>query len=1028
MKYFPGDSRPRINRTVSGAIRSLSKPLIGGLSALWLIALPLQAAETAADAETSTLQEVVVTGSRIPVPANISATSPVVAVSSQDIRLQGNSDSIDVLNALPQNIIASAADLGNNNNPLSSAGGVATADLRGLGPQRTLVLVDGKRLGDGDPNTLNPNPAPDLDQIPAAMIERVDVVTGGASAVYGSDAMAGVVNFIMKKNFEGVQIDGQFSEFQHSNHQTGLQAIDAKEAAATGSALFNAPTGSVRDGERRDASILIGTNVADGKGNFTGYFTYHNQDPVRYGARDYSACEEFSNGDPNTGFTCLGSSNSNEFSIKGKNYSVIGNQFLPYPNKTSSPPASFNSNVYEYGQRQDVRYNAGFMSHLELNDYVKPYLNVSFMNDRSTEVVGPSALFKNAYPFSADNLYRVNCTNPLLSAQEQSILCTPAQIAADTANPGSAAGQAAVNIGRRNIEGGGRINYYEHTNYRIVFGATGDVIDGVSYDAYGQYYYTSLFQAADQYLNFANIGQALIATGTAANPKCVNPIGGCVPYNLFTQGGVTPAQLAYLQSPGTIYGTNSEGIAHVDFTADFGKYGITSPFAHDGIALNIGGEHRYETLNVAPDAVALANELSGFVSTVPVAASFHVNEVFAEARVPIMQDKPFVHDLDLDAGYRFSSYSTAGTTQTYKFELQYAPTEDIRLRYSYDRAERAPNLNELYVPQAYGQQSFLGIDPCAGATPTATLAQCEHTGVTPAQYGTITQCISGQCGQVIGGNPKLKPEQADTYSVGITLTPTFLPGFSGSVDYYHIAFFDLIGTLPGANVFTTCLTVGTPFDCAQVVRNPITGALFGATVAGGGYILQTSVNTGSSVASGIDVQFNYRYPTDRWGQFSANMNGAWLEHNTTTPYPGAATFDCAGLFGPNCNTNAVLPRWRHTLRVNWEMPWDKVLVSANWRFIGATGFDNDSKDPSLQFSEFGAYDYVMRRIPNYSYLDLSVIVPVWRGIEVRGGVNNVLDKDPPILDGSITGTGSPNTYPTYDLLGRQFFVGFTAKF
>jgi iron complex outermembrane receptor protein len=497
---------------------------------------------------------------------------------------------------------------------------------------------------------------------------------------------------------------------------------------------------------------------------------------------------------------------------------------------------------------------------------------------------------------------------------------------------------------------------------------------------------------------------------------------------VWTQGAVTKAQLGYLQTPGTDYGTNSEGIAHVDITADLGKYGITSPLAHTGVAINVGGEHRSETLDFEPDAVELATELSGFVQTRQFAAGYGVNEGFLEMRVPIVQDKPFVHDLDIDAGYRYSSYSTVGNTSTYKFELQYAPTEDFRLRYSYDRAVRAPNLWELNFPGAYGQQSFIGVDPCAGAVPTASLANCENTGVKAAQYGSIPQCVSGQCGQAIKGNPGLKPEQADTYSLGITLTPAMLPGFSGSIDYYHIAFFGLIGVLPGANLFNTCLTAGTAFDCQQIVRNAVTGALTGATVAGGGYILQTDFNTGDAVASGIDAQFAYRFPSSGWGTFGAAFNGSWLQHSTTTPFPGAPTFDCAGLFGPNCNSNSVNPRWRHTLRLNWETPWRKLLLSANWRFIGATGFDNDSTQPTLQFNEFGVFDYVMRRIPNYSYLDLSVIVPVIAGIELRAGVNNVLDKDPPILDGSITATGSPNTYPTYDLLGRQLFIGFTAKF
>ena len=979
------------------------------------------------------MMEVVITGSRIPVPANISATSPTTTVSLQDMHLQGQTDAIEVLNALPQNIITSAADLGNNSNPLTSAGGVATADLRGLGPQRTLVLVDGRRLGLGDPYTQNPNPAPDLDQIPAAMIERVDVVTGGASAVYGSDATAGVVNFIMKKNFQGVQIDGQFGAFMHDNNNTSIQAIDAAHAAATGNPAFNAPSGNSTFGDRRDLSIIMGTNIADGDGNITAYLTYHNQDPVVGNKLDYSACGLlpgffFAGANPN-GLVCSGSSNSNIFIVNGNNYSVVGHQFLPYPQVGATPPSDFNSNTYEYQQRQDERYNAGFLAHLDLNDHVKPYLEFSFMNDRTIEVVAPSALFQTSYPFTPDQFYRVNCTNPLLSAQEQAILCTPAMIAADAANPGTAAGLAAVDIGRRNVEGGGRISYYEHTNVRAVLGAKGEVFDGVTYDAYAQYYYTSLFNSQANYLNYANVGQALIATGTAANPVCVNPVGGCVPYNIFTQGGVTPAQLKYLDSPGTGYGNNSEGIAHVDLTGDLGKWGIASPMAHDGVGVNVGAEHRYETLVFNPDAVEAAGDLAGFSGAVVATdSSYDVNEGFLEVRAPLVQDKPLAHDLDVDVGYRYSNYSTVGTTNTYKFEVQYAPLPDFRFRYSYDRAVRAPSLIELFNPPAYGQQSGVGFDPCAGAAPTASLEQCEHTGVKPSQYGTIPQCIAGQCGQVISGNPNLKPEQADTYSIGITLTPTALPNFTASIDYYHIAFFGLIGPYPLAYTFSQCLAAGTPAYCSQVVRNSITGALTGATVAGGGYVLQEDFNLGSSINSGVDLQARYRMNVGSFGAVTANLNGTYLEHSTTTPVPGGPSFECAGLFGPNCETNAVNPRWRHTLRVNWETPWSKLLLSANWRFIGASSVDNNSPNPYLRFSELGAYAVADGRIPNYSYIDLSAVWPVWRGIELRAGAVNVLDKAPPIIDFFISGTGGPNSYPTYDLLGRELFVAFTAKF
>lgn len=981
----------------------------------------------AATSEAS-LGEVVVTGSRIPVPANITATSPTTTVSIQQIQEEGQTDTIDVINQLPQNIINAAVDFGNNSNPLNAPGGIATADLRGLGPQRTLVLVDGVRLGDGDPNTGNPNPAPDLDQIPAALIERVDVVTGGASAVYGSDAMAGVINFILKKNFQGIEIDGQYGFLQHDNDETGLQA--GEDAVGATNSGFTAPSGSIIDGDKRDLSIIAGTNTQDGNGNVTGYFTIHNQEPVPGSHRDFADCELLDPVEAGTGpgansLGCYGSENSNQFLVGTTPYSVVGSSLLPWPQPGSSPPSYFNSNNYEYQQRQDQRYNAGFLAHVDLNDYVKPYVNFGFMNDRTTEVVGPSGLFEDSNPYTPDNFYRVNCSNPLLSAQEQTVLgCTPAMVSADTADPGSVV--VPVDIGRRNVEGGGRLSYYEHTNFRVVYGLQGDLFKGFTYNAYGQYYYTTLFNSNLNYLNFQSINNALLVTGTAAAPTCISG-PPCVPYNIWNQGGLTAAQLAYLYSPGTAYGTNEEEIAHADFTGDLGEYHVESPWAHEAVGVNLGMEHRLEALSFAPDGEELSGNLAGFSgASVAINDSYDVNEGFFEVRAPLVQDLPLAHDLDLDVGYRYSDYSTAGPTNTYKFEVQYAPTASFRLRYSYDRAIRAPNLIELYNPQAYGQQSFLGVDPCAGAAPTASLAQCEHTGVTAAEYGTIPQCVSDQCGQVTGGNPALKPEEADTYSVGISLTPQGMQNFTASIDYFHIAMFGLIGTIPGNYLFEQCLLYGVAEDCSQVVRNRVTGALTGASVGSGGYILQTAINTGAALFSGIDVDANYRLPIGV-GSLLFTLDGTWIEHDITTPYQGAQSFDCAGLFGVNCG-NTVNPNWRHNLRVSWETPWDRLLLSAQWRFIGATTFDNNNANPALQYFEMGEYDSVNARIPNYSYFDLSASWPIWKDIEVRGGVNNIFDKDPPILDAGIAGVGTANTYPTYDELGRQIFVAFTAKY
>jgi outer membrane receptor protein involved in Fe transport len=987
-----------------------------------------------ADATTGSgaIEEVLVTGSRIPVPANLTATSPIQQVTAQDVTLSGKSDVIDILNRLPQTIIQAGADLGNNSNPLNTPGGVATVDLRGLGPQRTLVLVDGRRLGTGDPNTGNANPAPDINQIPAALVERIDVVTGGASAVYGSDAMAGVVNFIMKKNFQGVQIDGQYGFADHNSNNGYVQGLEA----ASG---ITPPTGDQRFGDKHDLSVILGSNFADGAGNATVYFLYHNQSPVPGSLLDFADCLLGTNA-TNDGYACSNSTNSNQFAVSGSQstYSVVGNKLLPFPQAGSSPPATFNSNAYEYQQNQDTRYQGGFFSHYDIADYAKPYLEFSFMNNRTNEVVGPSGLFEGKNPFEPSGGYVVNCSNPFLSAQEQGVIgCTPTMVAADAANPGS--DSVNLRIGRRNIEGGGREYVYEHTNYRMVAGMDGKFLDAWSYDVYEQYYYTTLFNSNNNFLNYQAIDNALQVTGTAANPKCISG-GSCVPFNIFSQGGVTAAQLAYLYTPGTAYGTNSLNTAHADVTGQLAQYNLISPWAKDGVAVNAGFEHRGETLSFAPDGVELAGDLAGGSgASVAISKGYSVNEGFTEIRAPLAQNLSFVKDLSLDMGYRYSDYSTAGGASTYKFEVQYAPTSDVRFRYSYDRAIRAPNLYELYVPQSIGQVAGIKNDPCSPTlvngvlvAATATFAQCQHTGVTAAQYGnglntnTIAQCVSNQCSQIIGGNPTLKPETADTWSLGLSFTPEWVAGLTGSIDYYHIVISGEVGAIPPSVILSGCLETGNPTYCSLIVRSPTDGSISGASVAGGGYIVQTSINTGGALVSGIDVQTNYRRPLGGWGTFTANFSGSWLQHSETTPYSGAHTFDCAGLFGVSCG-NTVNPTWRHNLRLNWETPW-KVLFSAQWRYIGSTGFDNNSSDPTLQYAEEGGYDSINAKIPAYNYLDLSAILTVWNGIQVRAGANNVFDKAPPVVPSDITATGSANTYPTYDVVGREVFMGFTAKF
>lgn len=968
--------------------------------------------------------EIVVTGSRIPQP-NLESVSPIQVVGSQEVQLGGRPQTIDILNQLPQVTQNPGVDLGPTSDPLSGPGGVSTVNLRGLGPQRTLVLIDGRRLGLGDPNTGNPNPAPDINQIPSQLIERVEVLTGGASAVYGSDAVGGVVNFIMKDNFEGVQLDAQFGVYQHEQHSDRMQAILAEDGQFI--------PGDRWDGKSQDYSLLMGVNSPDGRGNVTAFLTYSKQEPVRQGARDYSACQ-LNVDETGAGF-CGGSSNSNIFYLasgalldldgdgvpESEAGGVLGNQFVPYGTPGTTPPAIFNSNPYMYLLQDNTRYTAGYFANYEVNENFELYSSFNFMSSESNVNIAPSALFQGS-GVTASGGFLVNCNNPFLSAQQQTSLgCTPAAIAAgDTVD---------LYIGRRNIEGGPRNSFYDHTNYRFVFGSRGKIAGPWSYDIYGSFYRTNLASRVENYLSLARIQDALLVGGTAGNPACLSGTAGCVPYNIFADGGVTPEAASALTILGTQSGSTTQRIVEATITGDLGEYGIKSPWATSGVGVAIGATQRRDHLEFSPDAASESGDLSGAGgASVRINNSLRAAEAYIEARVPIINDMQFAQELLLEGGYRYSDYSTGIQAKTYKVGLQWAPVDDIRFRGSYNKAIRAPNILELYTPQSVTNTSDVPEDPCArNATNPASAAACANTGVTPSQYLVIPQCPANQCAVLTGGNTDLTPETAKTFTVGFTTRPSFLPGFTASVDYYRIKISNIIGTIPLEIILDRCLESGDQFFCSQVVRNPVNGTLFGTTAAAGGFINGQTVNVAQSVNEGFDFQANYNLPledwgVENWGGISFDLAGSLLTKQSNTPLPGDPSYDCAGYFGPACAT--VYPEWRHTARVNWTIPWADATVSLAWRYWGKTKYENLSGDEGLS----GPPDLFISEIDDVSYFDLAGIWDVNDTVRFRAGINNIFDKNPPLVPSSIVGGGLPNTYPLYDLLGRKLFVGITATF
>jgi outer membrane receptor protein involved in Fe transport len=399
-----------------------------------------------------------------------------------------------------------------------------------------------------------------------------------------------------------------------------------------------------------------------------------------------------------------------------------------------------------------------------------------------------------------------------------------------------------------------------------------------------------------------------------------------------------------------------------------------------------------------------------------------VNELYFEARVPVVQRMPWVYDLSVNGAYRYSDYSTGVTTNSYGIGADWAPIKEVKIRGSYQQAVRAPNIIELFTPQGYNLWD--GSDPCATATPSATLAQCARSGVTAAQYGKIPESPAGQYNYIQGGNPALQPETAKTYTVGAVWAPT--PATLATVDYWNYNVDQVIQNINPSSILAFCVNQG--ILCQFVVRGP-NGNLW---VPNSGYISALNTNIGSIKTSGMDFSFNWSQPVENWGSFGVNFMGTWLQKFQIEQVPGQGNYDCAGLFGPTCGT--PYPTWRHRLQGTWNTPWYGINAALTWRYIDSVSLDGNQSNPQLK----GTYSPLDASIGAQSYFDLALQWAYDKTWTFRAGVNNIFDKDPPLVSSTagaypnVSGPsnfGNGNTFPqVYDALGRTIFFSLTAKF
>jgi iron complex outermembrane recepter protein len=1009
--------------------------------------------ESSAPVASAAGQEVVVTGSRLANP-NVSSSSPIQTIQEEAFDVLGAVETVDLVNTLPSVTRAQDTSFANG------ANGTSTLDLRGLGAIRTLVLVNGKRLPPGSPT---PGGYPsDLNLIPSQLIRRVEIVTGGASAVYGSDAVAGVANFIMKKDFVGLELDGLVGINQSNNNSEDAQQrlVAAGIQPRRGSDIGNFTV---------DVSAVFGASLNEGRGNVTGYVRYLRNNGLNQSERDFSQCALGLNGAINA--TCIGATtgpfptnfvlnpviptgSTTAVPLRGPDGNILldaqgrprtSGSFALQPDGSLIEGAnSYNFNPFNPLRRQVTRINAGFSGWYNLTDKIEAYVDFGFTKSQSPQIIAPSGGF-------GSEINRLNCDNPVLSSAQRLVLCGSASITGPWPRDPDGDRYVQAQVQRRFVEGGPRTDDRTLTNFRTVGGVRGTLFDGVKFDVFGQWAETSLDRLQTNNVTRQPLLNAydIVTNPATGQPACRVAVQGtdtrCVPFiTAFNPNGTNPDGLAaYLDTPTLTRGKTAQTIVGGTLQSDLGTFGISSPWAEDGIALLIGAEYRNESLVTRPDATATSGTLlAGAGALLPGDGETEVKELFLEASVPVVQKKPFFEELALTGALRRSDYSSRNNLSgvrggnfaptSWAAGVTWSPIRDVRLRGQYQRAIRAPNILELFLPVNTGLANVS--DACAGfagsaTPPTRPLDQCARTGLTAAQYGNIPPS-GAQVNVRTGGNPDLEPEVGDTVTLGAVLQPSFVRNLSVSFDYFNIRLKGAVGTVPAVFTLERCLDTGESQFCSLIVRGPDGTLTFRGNEPS--FVDQRTQNIAGLSTSGLDTQVNYSHGIGSLGRLLWNYASTYLFTFKTTPVAGSITTNCVGLFDLQCELPKF--RYRHVLTTTWRTP-VSIDLAVNWRYQSGVdrirSIDTITGTPRT-WSDAGFGDATGARLPGEHYVDLTAFWNVTRSAQLRLGVRNLLDNDPPtvpqfgpapsfIVEGNtVSGT--------YEAAGRFLFAGVNIRF
>ncbi|NML10435.1 TonB-dependent receptor [Sphingobium sp. AR-3-1] len=987
-------------------LRASAAPAILGASLIATAAFA-QDAPQAAEAEAG--DTIIVTGSLIKNP-NLAQSNPVLTTTADQIELKQNNTAEDILREIP-GIVPSIGSAVNNGN-----GGASFVNLRGLGSNRNLVLLDGDRMVPAELNGRF-----DLNNVPVALVERVDVLTGGASTTYGADAISGVVNFVTKSDF------------------SGLEANFSNQITDEG------------DGNYVRADVTMGANFDDGRGNVVFAIGYQQSDPVYQGGRDFSV----DNIDSYSGaIGGSGTATPSRFSLGAlgtRQVTADGTAFRP-----TSAFDAFNFNPYNIFQTPFERFNMFGSAKYEISDAVEVYSRGIFSKNTVNTIIAPSGSFGLSVQVPVSNPYLTAaqrtafCANNdfnagLAGIQSLTVAqCSAAAAATSTSDPNYR--QFTTTFSRRATELGPRVSEFTTTFFDYKLGARGGITDSISWDVSGAYGESENIQTQTGYWLNSRVRQALLATSTDA---CLTDTNGCVPLNAFgADGSITDSMNSYLTANSQI--ATKTSLAQVKGLIS-GDFGLTAPWAGDAVGFAIGGEYRKYQASQESDLLSQSGDLGGAGGAAPnIAGGYDVYEAYGELVVPLVQDKPFFQDLTVQGGARYSKYSidAAGSpgyeTWTWNVGGSWTPVDAIKIRGNYARAVRAPNIAELFAPNNTGLTN-LSIDPCAGSAP---LTNANLAAVCTAQgggdyLGLIENDPAGQINATSGGNLSVGPEKSNSWKIGAVFQPDFIPGFSATVDYYNIKVTGAITTPTPGDAISACfdnLSAASASDpaCTIIRRNPASGNLFGESTTTGGLFLGLS-NLGTLKTDGVDLTLNY----DRdigFAKLSLSLNGNWTGSSKFQASPSSLNRECTGFYSVNCAS--IQPEWQFSQRST--LAFKDFDVSLLWRYIDGVSYEPAAYDDDLA-AAVGAgctdpegadpdgcmIDPEFRKIPAEHYFDLTGRFHITDNLTLTLTMQNALNNKPKVVGSTIGSTSynSGNVYPsTYDALGRRYAASVKFRF